>query len=94
LAGQFVIESFKSRKHDYRSDKGKKHSYPKIRVRWNYFRQGQDKPNLTRYVGTADNVVMDQKKEFKNPPEVREYWRTKKQNQRAIHKQQRLKKTK
>jgi hypothetical protein len=37
----FTIESFQQRKHEFRTDKGKKHIYPKQRKRWNLIRHGR-----------------------------------------------------
>jgi hypothetical protein len=34
LNREFTIESFKQRKHEHRSDKGKHHNYPKNRGKW------------------------------------------------------------
>ena len=67
----FIIESFKSRKHDFRTDKGKKPNYPKFRRCWNSSSHRQNKPNLSKYATTADNIFMDKEKKFKNPAEIR-----------------------
>ena len=82
IQSDFVIESFKRRKREFRADKGKKHRYPKTRVSWNYSSRGQSKPNLNRYGTNAKYIIMNQENKFKNPAEIREYWRVHKQEQR------------
>lgn len=79
----FVIEPFKSRKRDFRTDKGKKHSYPKQRRRWNLICLGQKNTNLSLNQTNNHIVSMDNRKVFKYPPEVREFWKTTKRKQRA-----------
>ncbi len=78
----FTIEPFKS-KPIFRSDKGKKHSYPKQRKRWNLVCHGQTDANLSFNPTSANDTVMDTVKAFKHSAEMREYWRLEKRKQRA-----------
>ncbi len=78
----FTIESFKS-KPIFRSDKGKKHSYPKQRKSWNLVCHGQTDVNLSFNPTSANNTVMDTVRAFKHSAEIREYWRLMKRKQRA-----------
>ena len=78
----FTIEPFKS-KPIFRSDKGKKHSYPKQRKRWNLIRHGQINLNLSLNQTSANDTVMDTVRAFKHSAEMREYWRLEKRKQRA-----------
>jgi hypothetical protein len=59
----FINEPFKSRKHDFRSDKGKKHSYPETRQKWNPSRicQRQSKTNLDINESKAHDNIMSRK---------------------------------
>ncbi len=82
----FTIEPFKS-KPIFRSDKGKKHSYPKQRKRWNLICHGQTNANLSFNPTSANDTVMDNCKSFKHSAEMREYWRLEKRKQRAQAKQ-------
>lgn len=77
----FTVEPFK-RKPEFRSDKGKKHCYPKQRERWNLISHGQTDTNLTLNETTEQYTVMDTAKTFKNPPEIRNYWKLHKRQQR------------
>jgi hypothetical protein len=79
----FSVGPFKSRKHDFRADKGKKHHYPEQRKQWN-FSHGQTEANLSKYDSGANCSVMDTAKQFKNPPEIREYWRVHKAKERQL----------
>ena len=83
----FIIEPFRQRKHEFRADKGKKHIYPKQRRRWNLIRHGRKNPNLSLNQTNEQYPVMDGNKSFKNPPEIREYWRIKKREERTKAKQ-------
>ena len=83
----FIIEPFRQRKHEFRADKGKKHVYPDQRKRWNLIRHGQINLNLSLNQTTEQYSVMDDNKSFKNPPEIREYWRIKKREERTKAKQ-------
>ena len=78
----FTIEPFKP-KPIFRSDKGKKHSYPKQRKGWNLVCHGQTDANLSFNPTSANDTVMDTFKAFKHSPEIREYWRHEKRKQRA-----------
>lgn len=86
----FSIEPFKSRKHDFRADKGKTHNYPKTRKRWNPKRICQrktrkSKTNLSKYDTEAlsiNGATMSRKRKFKGTPSMREYWREQKRKQR------------
>ncbi|MGA3289506.1 MAG: hypothetical protein ABSD42_04615 [Candidatus Bathyarchaeia archaeon] len=80
----FSIDSFRPRKREFRADKGKKHSYPGQRKRWNLLSHGHFDSNLNLNPKTEHITVMDtQVKQFKNPPEIRDYWRIHKAIQRA-----------
>ncbi len=79
----FVIAPFKSRKHAFRSDKGKRHNYPKERKFWNLICQGHSGSNLCFNQTDANRAVMDKSKTFKHSSELREYWRLEKHKQRA-----------
>jgi hypothetical protein len=83
LNRDFSVEPFQQRKRMFRADKGKKQSYPKQRKRWNLISHGQTNMNLNLNQTTKQNSVMDTNKPFKNSPEIREYWRIYKQQQRA-----------
>jgi hypothetical protein len=78
----FTIEPFKS-KPIFRSDKGKKHSYPNQRKRWNLICHGQPSANLSFNPTSVDGTVMDTEKVFKHSAELREYWRLEKRKQRT-----------
>lgn len=78
----FTIEPFKS-KPIFRSDKGKNHSYPKQRKRWNLVCHGQTDANLSFNPTNADDTVMDTVRAFKHSVDMREYWRLEKRKQRA-----------
>jgi hypothetical protein len=78
----FTIEPFKS-KPIFRSDKGKKHSYPKQRKCWNLVCHGQTDANLSFNPTSANDTVMDTVRAFKHSAEIREYWRLVKRKQRA-----------
>jgi hypothetical protein len=83
----FIIEPFRQRKHEFRADKGKKHICPDQRKRWNLISHGQINLNLSLNQTTEQYSVMDDNKSFKNPPEIREYWRIKKREERTKAKQ-------
>jgi len=83
----FTVEPFRQRKHEFRADKGKKHIYPKQRRRWNLIRHGRINPNLSLNQTNEQYTVMEGNKSFKNPPEIREYWRIKKREERTKAKQ-------
>ena len=87
VKSDFSIEPFRRRKRDFRADKGRKHYYPKQRRRWNLIRHGRINPNLSLNQTTEQYSVMDSAKSFKNPPEIREYWRIKKREERTKAKQ-------
>jgi hypothetical protein len=78
----FTIEPFKS-KPIFRSDKGKKHSYPEQRKCWNLVCHGQTDANLSFNPTSANDTVMDTVRAFKHSAEMREYWRLEKRKQRA-----------
>ena len=78
----FSIESFKS-KPFFRSDKGKKHCYPKQRKGWNLACNGQTDANLSFNPTSTNDTVMDTVRAFKHSAEMREYWRLEKRKQRA-----------
>jgi hypothetical protein len=78
----FTIEAFKP-KPIFRSDKGKKHSYPKQRKGWNLVCHGQTDVNLSFNLTSANDTVMDTVRAFKHSAEMREYWRLEKRKQRA-----------
>ena len=78
----FTIEPFKP-KSIFRSDKGKKHSYPKQRKSWNLGSHGQTEANLSFNPTSANYTVMDTVRAFKYSAEIREYWRLVKRKQRA-----------
>ena len=78
----FTIELFKP-KPIFRSDKGKKHSYPKQRTHWNLACHGQTDANLSFNPTRANDTVMDTEKAFKHSAELREYWRLEKRKQRT-----------
>lgn len=78
----FTIEPFKS-KPIFRSDKGKKHSYPKQRKNWNLAGHGQTDANLSFNPTSTNDTVMDTVRALKHSPELREYWRLAKRKQRA-----------
>jgi hypothetical protein len=71
----------RQRKREFRADKGKKQSYPKQRKRWNLISHGQANMNLNLNQTTEQHSVINNNKAFKNPPEIREYWRIHKQQQ-------------
>ena len=79
----FIIEPFRQRKHEFRTDKGKKHIYPKQRRRWNLIRHGRINQNLSLNQTIKLSKVMDTSKSFKHSAEIREYWRLVKRKQRA-----------
>ena len=79
---EFSIEPFKS-KPIFRSDKGKRHSYPKQRKGWNLVCHGQTDVNLSFNPTSANDTVMDTVRAFKHSTEMREYWRLEKRKQRA-----------
>jgi hypothetical protein len=83
----FIIEPFRQRKHEFRADKGKKHIYPKQRKQWNLIRHGQINLNLSLNQTTEQYSVIDDNNSFKNPPEIREYWRIKKREEPTKAKQ-------
>lgn len=79
-----TVEPFKARKHDFRSDKGQHHRYPKTRKRWNpriCLRHSKTNLNLTD--SNAQDAIMEPKHKFKGAPSMREYWRKKKAEERA-----------
>jgi hypothetical protein len=78
----FTIESFKS-KPIFRSDKGKKHNYPKQRKGWTSACHGHTIGNLSFNPTSANDTVMDTERAFKHSAELREYWRLQKRKQRA-----------
>ena len=78
----FVIAPFKSRKHLFRSDKGKRHNYPKERKFWNLMCHGHFDSNLGFNQTGANSAVMDNNESFKHSSELREYWRLEKRKQR------------
>jgi hypothetical protein len=78
----FSIESFKP-KSIFRSDKGKRHNYPKQRTRWILVCHGHSEANLSFNPTSASQTVMDTSKVFKHSAELREYWRLAKRKQRA-----------
>ena len=78
----FSIEPFKP-KPVFRSDKGKRHNYPKQRTRWSLFCHGHFEANLSFNPTSANQTVMDAPKVFKLSAELREYWRLAKRKQRA-----------
>lgn len=78
----FSIEPFKP-KPAFRSDKGKKHNYPKRRKRWSLVCLGHSETNLSFNPTGADCTVKDSPKEFKHSAELREYWRLEKRKQIA-----------
>jgi hypothetical protein len=85
-SAEFSVSGFNSQR-DFRSDKGKKHSYPSKRKCWNLICHGQLVTNLS-INQTKDNiVVMDTVKSFKNPPEMREYWKLHKRKSRTKQKE-------
>ncbi len=84
----FSISGFKQHIETPRADKGKSHRYPPKRTRWDC--QGQDNANLAFNDSTAKKKIgmsMTQR-EFKNPVEIREYWKQAKRKQRAKGKQE------
>jgi hypothetical protein len=88
LEPEFIIEPFKSRKHQFRTDKGKKHSYPKQRKRWNLICSGQSPTNLILNQTSEHYRSMDNAKTFKHPADVREFWKITKRKQRAKKEEQ------
>jgi hypothetical protein len=82
-SSEFSIEPFRSRKHEFRTDKGKKHCYPEQRISWIFRSHGQTESNLMLNQTSEHYTVMDKEKKFKNPPNMREYWRVHKREQRA-----------
>lgn len=67
------VDGFKPHVRRSRSDKGKRHSYPSIRKRWNC--QGKSL-NLNLNGGNAkETSVKHMGKKFKGSPSMREYWR-------------------
>ena len=78
----FALESFKS-KPIFRSDRGKKQSYPKQRKGWNLACHGQADANLSFNPTSANDTVMDTVRAFKHSAEMREYWRLEKRKQRT-----------
>jgi len=79
----FVIAPFKRRKRSFRSDKGKRHNYPKERTRWSLICHGHSKENLSFNPTSPNDTVMDTERAFKHSVEFREYWRLAKRKQRA-----------
>jgi hypothetical protein len=79
----FMIEPFKPRKHGPRSDKGRKHNYPKARMSWNLMCHGHFNSNLSFNRTNNSNEVVGTTKTFKHSIELREYWRLAKRKQRA-----------
>jgi len=78
----FSIEPFKP-KSVFRSDKGKRHNYPKQRTSWSLFCHGHSEANLSFNPTSANQTVMGTSKVFKHSAELREYWRLEKCKQRA-----------
>lgn len=79
---EFTVEPFRSRKHDFRSDKGQRHVYPKVRQKWNpRICQRRSKTNLTKYEGSDQIETMPRR--FKGTPSMRAYWRAQKRKHRA-----------
>jgi hypothetical protein len=79
-----IIEPFKSRKREFRSDKGKKHSYPKQRKSPLNSSKTVKDTNLALNVEKSRVLVMSRK--YKGSPSMREYWREQKRRQRAKEK--------
>jgi hypothetical protein len=82
LNNDFTVEPFKL-KPAFRSDKGKKHNYPKERTSWDLMCHGHYGSNLSFNQTGANSAVMDNFKAFKHSAELREYWRLQKRKQRA-----------
>jgi hypothetical protein len=78
----FSIEPFKP-KSVFRSDKGKRHNYPKQRTRWSLVCHGHSEANLSFNPTSANQTVMGTSKVFKHSAELREYCRLEKRKQRA-----------
>jgi hypothetical protein len=82
LNNDFTVEPFKL-KPAFRSDKGKKHNYPKERRLWSLLCHGHYGSNLSFNQTGSNSAVMDNVKAFKHSVELREYWRLAKRKQRA-----------
>jgi hypothetical protein len=83
----FSIDSFRPRKREFRADKGKKHSYPGRRKRWNPICLKTKKQlNLSFNESNTITLSMDTlepPKQFKHSQEVREFMRDAKRKQRS-----------
>ncbi len=75
------VSGFQEHVRGSRSDKGGRHRYPKQRRNWSCPR-----PNLGN-LGLNDSPnIRESMTEFKNGPELREYWRVHKRQQRERQK--------
>ena len=81
----FSIESFRQRKHDFRADKGKKHSYP-LQRRSPCLNSSVNFRETNLSLNAKDGRVFVMK--HKGTASMREYWREQKHKEREKKKAQ------
>jgi hypothetical protein len=75
----FKIEPFKERKRQARSDKGKRHNYPRQRRTPLNSSKNVQETNLSLNANHGRVIIM----KHKGSPSTRAYWRDQKRKQRA-----------